>query len=171
MLHKISDIMDKIVVKQGKATAMLMPLLVVVTGIEVFRRYVLQAPSVWGLEFTTFLFGINFILGFSYTEHFDGHVNVDLLTSRLTPKNRTMLWLAATLLLSLPTAMLLLYGAIVYAYESVEIFERNSTAWSPAIWPVKLFMPIAFFFLLIQLVSNIIKKFQSLKTDEKGGKV
>ncbi len=171
MLHNISDILDKIVVKQGKAAAMLMPLLVVITGIEVFRRYILQAPSVWGLEFTTFLFGIHFILGFSYTEHFDGHVNVDLLTSRMLPRNRTLLWLAATLLLSLPAAILLLYGAIVYAYESVVIFERNSTAWSPAIWPVKLFMPLGFIFLLIQLISNIIKKFESLKSDEKGGKI
>lgn len=171
MWQKISDILDKIVVRQGKAAAMLMPLLVVTTGIEVFRRYVLQAPSVWGLEFTTFLFGIHFILGFAYTEHFDGHVSVDLVTSRLSPKKRTVLWLTATLLLSLPAAILLLYGAVVYSYESAVIFERNSTAWSPPIWPVKLFIPLGFLFLLIQLVSNIIKKFQSLKSDGKGGNV
>lgn len=171
MWQKISDILDKIVVRQGKAAAMLMPLLVVVTGIEVFRRYVLQAPSVWGLEFTTFLFGIHFILGFSYTEHFDGHVSVDLLTSRMPQKKRTILWLTATLLLSLPVAILLLYGAIVYAYESAVIFERNSTAWSPPIWPVKICMPLGFLFLLIQLLSNIIKKFQSLRSNEKGGNI
>ena len=163
-MSKTSEILDKIVVKQGRTLSWLMPLLVILTGFEVFRRYVLSSPTVWGLEFTTFLFGIHFIMGFSYTEQFDGHVNVDILAARLSKRAQTILWLAATVLLTLPVVSLLIYGAILYAYESVIVLERNSTAWSPPIWPVKLFIPVGFILLFVQVVSNCIKKFNYLKT-------
>lgn len=163
-MSKVSEILDKIVVKQGHAISWLMVLLVILTGFEVFRRYALSSPTVWGLEFTTFLFGIHFIMGFSYTEQFEGHVNVDILASRLSKKAQTILWLTATVLFTLPAISLLLYGAILYAYESVIIFEKNSTAWSPPIWPVKLFIPAGFALLFMQVISNCIKKFNSLKT-------
>ncbi|MBF0230181.1 MAG: TRAP transporter small permease subunit [Desulfamplus sp.] len=162
-MSKVSEILDKIVIKQGHIMAYLMPLLVIVTGLEVFRRYALSAPSIWALEFTTFLFGIHFIMGFSYTEQYDGHVSVDIVTARLSEKARIILWLVATLLLSLPSVALLAYGGIVYAYESVVILEKNSTAWSPPIWPVKLFIPLGFLLLLMQIVSNILKKIEALK--------
>jgi len=163
-MSKTSEILDKIVVKQGRFISWFMPLLVILTGFEVFRRYVLSSPTVWGLEFTTFLFGIHFIMGFSYTEQFDGHVNVDILAARLSKRAQTILWLAATVLLTLPVVSLLIYGAILYAYESVIVLERNSTAWSPPIWPVKLFIPVGFILLFVQVVSNCIKKFNYLKT-------
>jgi len=163
-MSKTSEILDKIVVKQGRFISWFMPLLVILTGFEVFRRYVLSSPTVWGLEFTTFLFGIHFIMGFSYTEQFDGHVNVDILAARLSKRAQTILWLAATVLLTLPVISLLIYGAILYAYESVIVLERNSTAWSPPIWPVKLFIPVGFILLFVQVVSNCIKKFNYLKT-------
>lgn len=160
---KLSEILDKIVIKQGQAVSYLMPLLVVLTGVEVFRRYALSSPTVWGLEFTTFLFGIHFILGLSYTEQFGGHVNVDILSSRLSKKAQTILWITATVLFTLPVTALLIYGAGLYSYESVIIWERNSTAWTPYIWPVKLCMPLGFIFLFMQLLSNVIKKINSLK--------
>jgi len=163
-MSKISEILDKIVVKQGRFISWFMPLLVILTGFEVFRRYVLSSPTIWGLEFTTFLFGLHFIMGFSYTEQFDGHVNVDILAARLSKRAQTILWLAATVLLTLPVVSLLIYGAILYAYESVIVLERNSTAWSPPIWPVKLFIPVGFILLFVQVVSNCIKKFNYLKT-------
>lgn len=162
MWQKLSNLIDKIVTNQGKLSSFLMPILVLLIGFEVFRRYILNAPTIWGLEFTTFLFGIHFIMGFSYTEYFDGHVSVDILTARLPDKIRIILWLIATILFTIPVIGLLLYGAIIYAYESISIWERNSTAWSPYIWPVKLCMPIGFFFLFIQIISNIIKKFKKL---------
>jgi TRAP-type mannitol/chloroaromatic compound transport system permease small subunit len=162
-MSKVSEVLDKIVVKQGQAMSYLMPLLVILTGFEVFRRYALSSPTVWGLETTTFLFGIHFVMGFSYTEQFEGHVNVDILSSRLPQKAQIILWLAATLLLTLPVVSILTYGSVVYAYEAVSTWERNSTAWSPYIWPVKLFMPAGFILLMMQIISNVIKKINSLK--------
>lgn len=166
---KLSEILDKIVIKQGQLVSYLIPILVLITGFEVFRRYVLSSPTVWGLEFTTFLFGIHFVMGFSYTEHFGGHVNVDILSSRLSSKAQTILWIAATVLFTLPVTALLIYGAAVYSYESIIIWERNSTAWTPYIWPVKLCMPVGFILLFMQLLSNVIKKIDSLKKTAKKG--
>ncbi|MBF0468753.1 MAG: TRAP transporter small permease subunit [Desulfamplus sp.] len=161
---KLSEILDKIIIKQGQLISYLIPILVIITGFEVFARYVLSSPTVWGLEFTTFLFGIHFVMGFSYTEYFGGHVNVDIVSSRMSPKAQAILWIAATVLFTLPVTALLIYGAIVYGYESVSIWERNSTAWTPYIWPVKLFIPAGFILLFMQLLSNVIKKINSLKT-------
>ncbi len=42
------------------------------------RRYFFNSPTIWGLELTTFIYGVHFVMGFGYTEKYDGHVSVDI---------------------------------------------------------------------------------------------
>jgi TRAP-type mannitol/chloroaromatic compound transport system permease small subunit len=161
-MKNVARFIDRIVVWQAEFSAHLMTLLVLVMVMEVCLRYAFKSPTVWALEFTTFLYGMHFVLGYSYTEHYHGHVHVDLVTSHLPPRVRAGLYLITSLAISLPVCILLCIWSWDNAWQSTRTFERSPSAWNPYIWPVKLFMALGFTLLSLQVLANIIKKFFDL---------
>ncbi len=162
----VSRTIDTIVKRQAEGSSLLMALLVVFVCFEVVLRYVFNAPTVWSLELTTYLYGIHFVMGYSYTELHHGHVRVDILSSRFPPKVQDVIYIVLTLAITLPLVGLLAIWAWDNAITSTLIFERLSSAWAPPLWPIKLFMAIGFTFLFLQVFSNLIKRFLSFGHQE-----
>ncbi|MBN2333626.1 MAG: TRAP transporter small permease subunit [Deltaproteobacteria bacterium] len=159
MLRSLTKTIDKIVVKQAEASSLIMAALVVMVCYEVVRRYFFNAPTIWGLELTTFMYGVHFVMGYGYTEYYDGHVRVDIFSSRLPRKIQDILYIVLTILVTLPLVTLLGIWAWDNAITSTKILEELSSAWAPPIWPVKLMMALGFTFLFLQVLSNLIKRF------------
>ncbi len=162
MLDKISKGIDAFNNKMGEVTALLIIPLLTVIIYEVFMRYAFNAPTVWGFEATTFLYGIHFMFGLAYTEVHSGHVKVDIFTVNATTKVRAALGALTTLVLFLPMMTCLAYGTATYAVTSIEMLELNSTSWAPPIYPFKAIMAITISFLLLQGVSNLIRDLRIL---------
>jgi len=159
MLRSLTKIIDKIVVKQAEVSSLLMVVLVVMVCYEVIRRYFFNAPTIWGLELTTFMYGVHFVMGYGYTEYFEGHVRVDIFSSRFPKKIQDIIYFTLTICITLPLVSLLGIWAWDNAITSTRILEDLSSAWAPPIWPVKLFMALGFTFLFLQVLSNLIKRF------------
>ena len=157
----LAKTIDRIVVKQAELSSLLMVILVVMMCYEVVRRYFFNAPTIWGLEFTTFIFGVHFVMGYGYTEHFDGHVRVDIFSSRFPKKAQDILYIVLTACVTLPLVALLGIWAWDNAITSTKLMEALSSAWAPPIWPVKLLMAVGFTFLFLQVSSNLIKRLLS----------
>ncbi|MCP3923149.1 MAG: TRAP transporter small permease subunit [Desulfobacterales bacterium] len=164
----LSNLIDNLNRKQGEISSLLIVPLLLVVIYEVIMRYCFNAPTIWGFEVTTFLYGLHYMLGFSYTDVHDGHVKVDIFSSRLSKKKQAVLSIICTLVIFLPTFTLLAIAAVQFAYTSIEGLELNSTSWAPPIYPFKSIMALALIFLVLQGVSNLIKDFKILlnKTDE-----
>jgi len=80
MLGKIAKAFDTLSEKQGDISALLaIPLLLVVVY-EVIMRYAFDSPTTWGFELTTFIYGVHYMLGLSYSDVLGGHVKVDIFT-------------------------------------------------------------------------------------------
>ena len=157
---------DWIVVKQAEVSSLLMVILVVMMCYEVVRRYFFNAPTIWGLEFTTFIFGAHFVLGYGYTEYFDGHVRVDIFSSKFPKRLQDILYIVLTVGVTLPLVAMLGIWAWDNAIRSTKILEQLSSAWAPPIWPVKLLMALGFTFLFLQVLSNLIKRFLTIGQKE-----
>lgn len=142
--------------KVGRATALLAIPLIGVVVYEVFMRYVFNAPTLWAFEMTTFIYGVHFVLGASYTLKVDGHVAVDVFEARLRPRWRARLRILTYLVLFLPSVLVMAVGAVIYARDSWANWERNSTSWAPALYPYKTLMAIGFVLLLLQGVSKLV---------------
>jgi len=157
-MRKFVDLVDRFIRVQAEAASLLMMILVILMCYEVVMRYFFNAPTIWGLEFTTFLFGIHFVMGYAYTESFDGHVRVDIFSSRFSQRTQDIIHITLSLLITLPLVTLLGIWAWDNAITSTRIFEHLSSAWAPPIWPVKLFMALGFTLLLLQVLTNLIKR-------------
>jgi TRAP-type mannitol/chloroaromatic compound transport system permease small subunit len=133
---------------------------------EVIMRYVFNAPTIWGFEATTFLYGIHFMLGLSFMERYGGHVRVDVLTSRLSEKTQAIMGIITYAVIFLPVYFLMTLGAIRFAYVSTASGELNSTSWAPPIWPIKIIMALSFLFLLLQGIATLLKHIRALSAKQ-----
>ena len=166
MLEKISTAIDVFNRKEGEWSSLLIIPLTVVVIYEVVMRYVFNAPTVWGFEATTFIYGVHFMLGLAYTAVHDGHVKVDIFTSRAKPRTQAILVILTNLVIFLPVFTCMTIWSWKYAITSTMQHELNSTSWAPPIWPFKLIMAIAFSFLLIQGISTVLKAINSLRSEK-----
>ena len=162
MLTKLANAIDWYSHKQGEVTSLLaLPLLVVVLY-EVFMRYAFNAPTVWGFELTTFIYGIHYMFGYAYTDVLDGHVKVDIFTARMSPRAQAILGIITNVVIFLPVMTCLTIWCFKFGITSLKGLEVNSTSWAPPIYPFKLIMAVCFLFLLLQGISNLIKHVQTL---------
>jgi TRAP-type mannitol/chloroaromatic compound transport system permease small subunit len=166
MLEKISAAIDVFNRKEGEWSSLLIIPLTVVVIYEVIMRYVFNAPTVWGFEATTFIYGVHFMLGLAYTAVCDGHVKVDIFTSRAKSRTQAILVILTNLVIFLPVFTCMTIWSWKYAITSTLEHELNSTSWAPPIWPFKLIMAIAFSFLLIQGISTVLKSINSLRSEK-----
>ena len=80
-VQKILHTADHISTWVGKAAAWLIVVLMLVVWIEVFKRYLLNAPTAWIFDVNNMLYGTLFMLGGAYTLAHDGHVRGDFFTA------------------------------------------------------------------------------------------
>ncbi len=167
MLETIQKTIESFSNKQGEWTSLLIIPLLIVVIYEVCMRYLFNAPTIWGFETTTFLYGMHYMFGLSYTDVTGGHVKVDIFTSRASSKVQTILSILTTLVMFLPVMLCMTIWSFKFALTSIEGLELNSTSWAPPIYPFKSIMALTFLFLLLQGIANLIRDIRVLteKTD------
>ena len=161
----VANSINRINETTGKLTSFLALPLVAVVVYEVFMRYIFNAPTSWGFEATTFIYGIHFILGLGYTLKHNGHVSIDVFESRLPTRPRTILRIIVSLVIFIPTVGLLATYGVIYAATSWQLWEHASTSWAPPIYPFKTIMAIGFILLFLQGIAKLIEDIKSLGQD------
>jgi len=122
---------------------------------EVISRYVFHAPTTWGMELATLLFGPYFLLGGAYLLHMRGHVSLDLLQKKLSAKNQRLLDLFSFLIIIVFSIIMFSYS-FSPAMQAWEYKETSFSAWSPPIWPVKFAIPISVLLLGLQSFAEML---------------
>ncbi len=160
-LHRI----DRVSAASGKAFAWLILVLTLVVSVEVFKRYILNAPTAWIFDLNSMLYGTLFMMCGAYTLAQNGHVRGDFLYSSMRPKVQAGLDLALYLLFFLPGILALFYAGSDYAATSWRIGEHsNVTADGPPIYPFKTVIPIAGALVMLQGVAEIVRCIDCLRT-------
>lgn len=138
------------------AVSALVFVMVAVIGYEVVSRYFFDAPTVWAMELSTLLFGPYFMLAGPYLLHTAGHVNVDILHSKL-PVRVANIVDCLTYVVIAGVSVVFIYKSLPVAMNAFDSSETSFTAWNPAIWPVKALIPVAFLLLLLQSLAEAIE--------------
>ena len=114
-LHTIDGISTWV----GKAAAWLIIALMSVVCIEVFKRYILNAPTAWIFDLDNMLYGTLFMLCGAYTLAQNAHVRGDFLYSSMRPRTQAGLDLALYLIFFFPGIAALIYAGYDYAADFV----------------------------------------------------
>jgi TRAP-type mannitol/chloroaromatic compound transport system permease small subunit len=149
----------------GKAVAWLILVLTAAVCIEVFKRYIMNAPTAWIFDLDNMLYGTLFMLAGAYTLAQDAHVRGDFLYGSMKPRTQASLDLVLYILFFLPGMMALIYAGFDYAAISWRINEHsNVTSNGPPVYPFKSVIPLAGVLVLIQGIAEIVRCVVCLKT-------
>src|SRR2546429_6831735 len=163
LLHAIDGISTWV----GKAASWLIIGLMTVVCVEVFKRYIMNAPTAWIFDADNWLYGTLLMLCGAYTLAQNAHVRGDFLYSSMRPRMQAALDLALYLVFFIPGIAALIYAGYAYAADSWHIAEHsNVTAEGPPVYPFKTVIPIAGALVLLQGVAEMARCVVCLKTGE-----
>jgi TRAP-type mannitol/chloroaromatic compound transport system permease small subunit len=149
----------------GKAFAWLIVALTFVVSVEVFKRYILNAPTAWIFDFNNMLYGTLFMMCGAYTLALAGHVRADFVYLYLRPRGQAALDLILYLVFFIPGMLGLIYAGYDYAALSWRIGEHSTvTAEGPPVYHFKSVIPIAGALVMLQGLSEITRCIVCLRT-------
>ena len=163
VLHAIDGISTWV----GKAASWLIMLLMTVVCVEVFKRYILNAPTAWIFDAENMMYGSLFMLCGAYTLAQNAHVRGDFLYSSMRPRTQALLDLILYIVFFMPGIAALIYAGADYAADSWRIAEHsNVTADGPPVYHFKTVIPIAGCLVMLQGIAEIMRAIVCLKTGE-----
>lgn len=136
-----------------------------IVAIDVTLRFVFNQPLIWSWDINSQLLCVLVILSGGWTLLKEGHVRVDVLWARLSPRKKAIVDLI-TFLLFFFSIGVLLWQAASAALVSVQTGERYSSYFAPPIYPLKIIIVLGVFLLLLQ---GIVKFIRDLLLLTKGG--
>jgi TRAP-type mannitol/chloroaromatic compound transport system permease small subunit len=158
---------EKISNYTGKIFSWFIAILMLVVCIEVFKRYILNAPTAWIFDLNSMLYGTLFMMCGAYTLAQDGHVRGDFLYGSMKPTTQAKLDLALYVIFFLPGVLALVYAGYQYAGDSWRIGEHsNVTADGPPVYYFKSVIPLAGFLVLLQGVAEMIRCVVCIRTGQ-----
>src|SRR6478609_8810782 len=161
VLHTIDGISTWV----GKAAAWLIVVLMTVVCVEVFKRYLLNAPTAWIFDLDNMLYGTLFMLGGAYTLAQNAHVRGDFLYSSMRPRLQASLDIFLYVVFFIPGIAALIYSGYQYAGDSWRILEHsNVTADGPPVYHFKTVIQVAGAFVMLQGIAEIVRCVVCLKT-------
>jgi TRAP-type mannitol/chloroaromatic compound transport system permease small subunit len=161
VLHTIDGISTWV----GKAAAWLIIVLMSVVCLEVFKRYILNAPTAWIFDLDNMLYGSLFMLCGAYALAQNAHVRGDFLYSSMRPRTQAGLDLVLYIVFFIPGIAALIYSGYIFAVESWVIKEHSTvTADGPPVYQFKAMIPVAGVLVMLQGLAEIVRCVICLRT-------
>jgi TRAP-type mannitol/chloroaromatic compound transport system permease small subunit len=157
-LLSFSRFIDAVNEKIGLAISWALLLAVLICSGNALVRYIFNTSSNSWLEIQWYLFGAIFLLASAYTLKRNEHVRIDVVVGRFSKRTQVWIDVFGFIFFLLPATLLILYFSIPFAYESIRNQEVSSNAGGLIIWPAKTLIPIGFFLLTLQGISELIKR-------------
>jgi len=149
--------LDKVSEWSGKIFIWLIVPLAALVVFEVVSRRVFNMPHIWATEVTDFIYGPHFMLVAAYTLLHRGHVSIEVIYERFSPRVRAIMDCFTYLVFFFPFCIIAFTQGILFAYTSWSIGETSESAALIVVPGVKTVIPVAFLLILIQGSANFIR--------------
>jgi TRAP-type mannitol/chloroaromatic compound transport system permease small subunit len=130
-----------------------------------FIRFIFSNSSNGWLEIQWYLFATAVMLGASTVLRLNEHVRVDLIYGQVSARRKVQIDLFGFIVFLLPVMSLMLVLSWPLFYDKWVIGEMSSNAGGLLRWPVWLMLPLGFFMVLLQGISEIIKRIGWLRNE------
>jgi TRAP-type mannitol/chloroaromatic compound transport system permease small subunit len=157
-LLKISRGIDAFTRWVGKRLAWLILVAVVVSALNATVRKIFDTSSNSWLELQWVLFSIVFLMCASWTLLDNEHIRIDIVNNMLPKKLRDSIDLVGHAFFLLPLCIVMIITGGPFFMRSVEINEQSGNAGGLPQWPAKSLIIIGFAMLLVQAISELIKR-------------
>ncbi len=162
-LLKMSRGIDAFTRWTGKRLAWLILVAVIVSALNAIVRKAFDTSSNSWLELQWVLFSIVFLLCSPWTLLDNEHIRIDIVNQMLPKQVRNIIDIIGHGLFLLPLTIVMIITGGPFFMRSVEINEQSGNAGGLPQWPAKSLIIIGFTFLLVQGISELIKRVAVLR--------
>src|SRR5258708_2828773 len=142
----------------GKRLAWLIVVAVVVSALNAIVRKSFDTSSNSWLELQWVLFSIVFLLCSSWTLLDNEHIRIDIVNNMLPKQVRNSIDIIGHVFFLIPLTFVMIITGGPFFMRSVEINEQSGNAGGLPQWPAKSLIIIGFTMLLVQGISELIKR-------------
>lgn len=161
------DKFEKILLKVEKVVfSLIMFAMLAILTCHVTMRYLFNSPLIWTDEVTTMLQGTIAFLGIGYCFHRNQHTELSLLYDRM-PKQ--VQWLFDIITNGIMLFVLFHMVKAGFKYVDLQNIEFGTISWLKKSY-FYVFIPIGFIMAMGYVAVRLLKVFQSIAQDIKGGK-
>jgi len=146
-------------------TAVILALLVVLVVFDATSRYLFSHGSTALQELEWHFFDVVILLSIAFTLRHNAHVRVDIFYDKFSPKTQALINIISALFFVLPLSFLIIYIGIDFVEMSFVQHEASSDPGGLQYrWIVKALMPLAFIFLSLQAIKELVSDIQKWKS-------
>jgi TRAP-type mannitol/chloroaromatic compound transport system permease small subunit len=157
-LLRLSGWIDAFNERVGRLLSWLVLAAVLISAGNAVMRKTFNIGSNAFLEIQWYLFAAVFMLGAGYAFLKNAHVRIDFISSKLSTRTNTVIDILGIVVFLIPLSLILInlsWPLFMRAYDSGEMSQN---AGGLIRWPVLLLIPAGFGILLVQAVSELIKR-------------
>ena len=157
MLLRLEKIFDRFSDLMGWIAGILNLAMLLNVFYDSIMRYFFNSGSIALQEMEWHLFAMVFLFGIAYALKEDGHVRVDVLYDRYSPRWKAIVNIGGAALLLFPLSVLIVEGSVWYVHEA---FSSGEVSGDPGglsyRWLIKLVIPASFVFLIVSATGFVI---------------
>jgi TRAP-type mannitol/chloroaromatic compound transport system permease small subunit len=157
-LLKLSRGIDAFTRWTGKRLAWLILVAVVISAVNAIMRKTFDISSNSWLELQWVLFSVVFLLCSPWTLLDNEHIRIDIVSNALPKSARNVIDVVGHTLFLMPLCIVMIITGGPFFMRSFEVNEQSGNAGGLPQWPAKSLVIIGFVFLLVQGISELIKR-------------
>lgn len=162
-LLKISGLIDSLNRFVGRWVIWLVLGSTAISALNAVVRKAFNYSSNAFLEVQWYLFAASFMLAAGYTLLNNEHVRIDVVVGRFSKRVQTWIDIFGFTVFLLPLCLTVLYLGVPFFLQGYRSNEVSSNAGGLTLWPVYALMPAGFFLLMLQGISELIKRIAFLQ--------
>lgn len=162
-LLRLSGVIDRVSLFFGWISAGLVLLSCLTSALNALSRYLFNASSNAWLEVQWQMFAGIFLLGAAQVLKMNEHVRVDLLYGQRSHRGKLWTDVFGILVFLVPALSVMIFYAWEFFLTSFQSGEHSSNAGGTLLWPVKLLLPLGLLLVLLQGLSELVKRVAGLR--------
>lgn len=157
-LLRLSQGIDAFTRWTGKRLAWLILVAIIISAVNAIIRKGFDVSSNSWLELQWVLFGIVFLLCSPWTLLDNEHIRIDIVNNLFSKRWRDIIDVIGHVFFLMPLCIVMIITGGPFFMRSVEVNEQSGNAGGLPQWPAKSLIIIGFAFLLVQGISELIKR-------------
>lgn len=157
-LLKLSRLIDATTERIGRSAVWIVLVVVLFSTANAIMRYAFNYSSNAFLEAQWYLFGIIFLACSGYTLMRNEHVRIDLLSSKLSKRGQAWIDILGIIFFLIPMAVTIMVLSWPVFVNAMATNEMSNSPGGLIVWPARLMIPVGFALLILQALSELIKR-------------
>jgi TRAP-type C4-dicarboxylate transport system permease small subunit len=159
-MDTFSNLVNKLCKGGAYLSGFFLVALVLMILTEIFLRSFFDISTMIADEYSGYFYLASIFLGLAYTFNENGHIRINIVTSKLSKKSNRKIDIFAGII-TVAVLVFALYRTILLAYDSYDLEMYSEAVSETPIYLTQLAMPIGIFLFILAVIAFIFKGFKN----------